>query len=94
MYIYIYIYIYIYGNHKTLISHRGCSYYLVITGQKEQTILCITFRHSPSSDAWHGTVYMASYLRKAIVKKSKLHNKFLKKKIEVSRRPYAKQRNH
>ena len=33
IYIYnIYIYVYIYGNHKTLISHHGCSYYLVITG--------------------------------------------------------------
>ena len=47
----IYIYIYIYDNHKTLISHHGCSCYLVITGQKEQTIFCITFRHFPSSDA-------------------------------------------
>ena len=46
-----YIYIYIYGYHKTLISYHGCSYYQVITGQKEQTIFCITFRHSPSSDA-------------------------------------------
>ena len=26
--------IYIYGNDKTLISHHGCSYYLVITGKK------------------------------------------------------------
>ena len=26
--------IYIYGNHKTLILHHGCSYYQVITGQK------------------------------------------------------------
>ena len=34
--------------HKTLIFHHGCSYYQVITGQKEQTIFCITFRHSPS----------------------------------------------
>ena len=50
MYIYIYIY-YIYGNHKILISHHGCSYYLVITEQKEQTIFCITFWHLPSSDA-------------------------------------------
>ena len=25
------MYIYIYGIHKTLISHHGCSYYLVIT---------------------------------------------------------------
>ena len=39
------------GNHKTLISHHGCSYYLVITGQKEQTIFCMTFRHLPTSDA-------------------------------------------
>ena len=51
LYIYIYIYIYIYGNHKTLISHHGCSYYLVITEQKEQTIFCITFLHLHSSDA-------------------------------------------
>ena len=43
--------IYIYGNHKTLISHHCCSYYLVITGQREQTIFSITFRHSPSSEA-------------------------------------------
>ena len=44
-----YIYIYIYnGNHKTLICHHGCSYYLVLTGQKEQTMFCITFRHLPS----------------------------------------------
>ena len=51
IYLCIYIYLYIYGNHKTLISHHGCSYYEVITGQKEQTIFCITFRHLPSSDA-------------------------------------------
>ena len=56
IYVYVYniytsIYIYIYGNHKTLISHHGCSYCLVITGQMEQTIFCITFWHSPSSDA-------------------------------------------
>ena len=50
-YIYIYMYYILYGNHKTLISHHGCSHYLVITGQKEQTIFCITFLHSPSSDA-------------------------------------------
>ena len=51
IYIYnVYIYIYIYGNHKTLIFHHGCLYYLVITRQKEQTIFCITFRYSPSSD--------------------------------------------
>ena len=43
--------VYIYGNHKTLISHHGSSYYQVITGQKEQTMFCIAFRHSPSSDA-------------------------------------------
>ena len=42
--------VYIYGNHKTLISHHCCSYYLVITGQR-QTIFSITFRHSPSSEA-------------------------------------------
>ena len=48
---FVYIYIYIYGNHKTLISHHGFSYYKVKTGQKEQTIFCITFRHLPSSDA-------------------------------------------
>ena len=63
--IYVYIYIYlvimyniytiykykynIYGNHKAVISHHGCSYYQVITRQKEQNIFCI--RHSPSSDA-------------------------------------------
>ena len=51
IYIYIYMYYILYGNHKTLISHHGCSHYLVITGQKEQTIFCITFLHSPSSDA-------------------------------------------
>ena len=39
-----------YGNHKTLISHHGCPYYLVIMGQKEQIIFCMTFWHSPSSD--------------------------------------------
>ena len=44
--------LYIYGNHKTLISHHGCSYYLAIMGQTEQTIFCITFRHSPSSDIY------------------------------------------
>ena len=47
---YIYKYTYIY-NHKTLISHHGYSYYLVITGQKEQIMFCITFRHLPSFDA-------------------------------------------
>ena len=51
MYIYIYIYINICIYIYTLISHHGCSYYLVMTGQKEQTIFCITFRHLPFSDA-------------------------------------------
>ena len=43
--------VFIYGNQNTLISHNVCSYYLLITGQTEKTIFCITFRHLPSSDA-------------------------------------------
>ena len=61
----IYIFIYIHGNHKTLISRHGCSYYLVITGQREQTIFCITFWHSRSSDEYiyiHTYIYIYIYI--------------------------------
>ena len=50
--------IYIYISHKTLISHHGCSYYQVITGQKEQTIFCITFLHSPSDASFQQITFL------------------------------------
>ena len=67
IYLYLYLYIYIYGNHKTLISHHGFSYYqvilLILTGQKEQTMFCITFRHSPSSIYINVNIYSQKKLQ-------------------------------
>ena len=58
---YVYIYIYICSNRKTIISHHGCSHYQVITGQKEEAIFCITFRHWPCSDASFQQIIFAEY---------------------------------
>ena len=82
------------GNYLKLIQHNTNDMDCQLWGNVSNNIGYACAQKQKGNARENDTPFMNSTLRKAIMYRSKLRNKFLKTRTEISRKAYVKHRNH